>query len=1355
MKKFVSLLLIFSMLVLPVLANGGNGESGVTHHIPRVVSILFDDSTSMYEEKAERWAYASYAMQSLCAMLDEEDTLYVTYLNAYKDKPQQLYVTVDLKKSTRQAEINNFANIKYGGGTKLDNIGGKSDLLNDVVAQVLRDKYNANIKNGIDAKYFLLILTDGELENKPAGEFERRTDAAGALLKQQLSEADFTYRFFDMSKVSEQKIVERMQEISTEIMGKEEVASSVSNGKLSFTLNYPALSVAVYIQKVNGDFNKLSGISANRISGEKLNPVSYSIKCPVNANKREGFTSKIEGVPANPPAGAISVITPNKGKSALAKGEYSVDLSTLNIDGSETVVVLAEPAVVAGCRYYIDGSETEVPFDEVVKNIRAGQKLKIVCNLYEINEDGSVGAEVSKDIFKNCDYKLSINGQEYTPAGEKNTFIIDIKEEHSNGELRVEAKIGGYNPFYYRGKFGEIRISGSLKNKGGSETVKITKPVYGTLASSGLKIGFEFDNIKQNILSDYSLRSSYSGFPSGRLDKITGTVLNGKTVEFILRVPDGETFNGFPENAKVELVDDRTGEVIYTYKFEKQAPTYKIETVNNFASGVISIGRLRSNTDGITFRLVADYDGSGNYSQIKPEYEDETPEIAVETGGLPGNVEAKGLEATFTPRKDSNLQELSGKSFKISASAQIDGKTVKSEVIPIDLIGVSYRIVAENGLTEGFTINKMKDNTGKIVFRLEVDYEGGDNYGAIGDWDDYKYELTVNQDSLPGDVKKEESGNTVCFSFTPHKDGDLSELAGKTFNIYASTNIKGMNVRSEVITVKFPEISYRIRVENEIGEEFTLEELKDNAKRITFRLEADYEGGENYGSLADWDIDKYGELKINQDSLPGTVNDEKDGKSFTPHRDGDLSELAGKTFSISASINIKEREVKSDAVTVAFSVISYRIIVENNIAEELTLDDLKKNTKKIVFKLEADYSGDGNYGAIADWDTGKYADLLIKTDVVPGDITEEKDSSGKIIGMAFTPVYDELINKDIIYTKVTAHTHKVTAELKNSGKTAEAEFTVAAPVFTIQVAKENISVMDTALPTNTLSVDFVIRRDGRILTREELEGLAPFNIEYDKRDRFSWVTTYTEIALNGNNEAYLRCIPTHEGHIIWNWFSVCAVRHGERTMTLTIGQNIVDAKLKLTLNTLVLVITLICAFVLLFIVYMLFCIFSRKKFAKGNLVVYTIEEWFGDYKLSRVLTKKLKSRVAFRNLVRPRRTSRSTSVDVGENKIPIVMIDNGVTFGKERIAPKAIIDLNRLNVIKPVWCNCIGDSAEDGELLYSIDESGIEGLTEDGKYEQGLSDNSGVLSITENGGEKYLLLFEVQYLSLPGDDLTV
>ena len=76
MRRIVALLLV-TVLFLAVFVGGISAKaSAESLYIRKIVSVVYDDSGSMFGDK---WAYANYAMQTFCGMLNSEDQLYITY----------------------------------------------------------------------------------------------------------------------------------------------------------------------------------------------------------------------------------------------------------------------------------------------------------------------------------------------------------------------------------------------------------------------------------------------------------------------------------------------------------------------------------------------------------------------------------------------------------------------------------------------------------------------------------------------------------------------------------------------------------------------------------------------------------------------------------------------------------------------------------------------------------------------------------------------------------------------------------------------------------------------------------------------------------------------------------------------------------------------------------------------------------------------------------------------------------------------------------------------------------------------------------------------------------------------------
>ena len=106
MKKrilnILTVILICGMILvyMPITA------SAESLYIRKIVSVVYDDSGSMVGSK---WAYANYAMQAFCGMLNSEDQLYITYMTkagVYNYEPEK----IDLSSSGIQNSVYSIKN---------------------------------------------------------------------------------------------------------------------------------------------------------------------------------------------------------------------------------------------------------------------------------------------------------------------------------------------------------------------------------------------------------------------------------------------------------------------------------------------------------------------------------------------------------------------------------------------------------------------------------------------------------------------------------------------------------------------------------------------------------------------------------------------------------------------------------------------------------------------------------------------------------------------------------------------------------------------------------------------------------------------------------------------------------------------------------------------------------------------------------------------------------------------------------------------------------------------------------------------------------------------------------------------
>ena len=80
-KTIIFLIIIIIMLTMLPLASASDISQTKRH-----IAMIYDDSTSMYytegaKEPVLSWAYANYMTQAFCALLNPQDSLYISYMS--------------------------------------------------------------------------------------------------------------------------------------------------------------------------------------------------------------------------------------------------------------------------------------------------------------------------------------------------------------------------------------------------------------------------------------------------------------------------------------------------------------------------------------------------------------------------------------------------------------------------------------------------------------------------------------------------------------------------------------------------------------------------------------------------------------------------------------------------------------------------------------------------------------------------------------------------------------------------------------------------------------------------------------------------------------------------------------------------------------------------------------------------------------------------------------------------------------------------------------------------------------------------------------------------------------------------
>lgn len=144
MKRWISGLLALA-LCLGMITAMTPGVSAATgdeiRSAKKIISVVYDDSGSM---SGDPWVYASYAMQALTALLNEQDELYITYMSEYGSSRK-----VDL--SDIKGAVKDIRTWSQSGGTPGEALDTAKATLDGISGQ------------DPTTQYWLVVMTDGAM----------------------------------------------------------------------------------------------------------------------------------------------------------------------------------------------------------------------------------------------------------------------------------------------------------------------------------------------------------------------------------------------------------------------------------------------------------------------------------------------------------------------------------------------------------------------------------------------------------------------------------------------------------------------------------------------------------------------------------------------------------------------------------------------------------------------------------------------------------------------------------------------------------------------------------------------------------------------------------------------------------------------------------------------------------------------------------------------------------------------------------------------------------------------------------------------------------------------------------------
>ena len=443
MKRVIARLLTVAVLLMTLTAICSITANAESLYIRKIVSVVYDDSGSMHGE--DKWAYANYAMQTFCGMLNSEDQLYVTYMQAAKTVPDYEPEKIDLSPTGIQNSIDTVKNHSDHSSTPYKAV------------EIAFDKLKKVEDSNPNTQYWLIILTDGTFDRDEYIHNPDKSDELTDYFESYVSETMFngtnpqvTYFAIgsDALKVPAQEdkglytyscsqaseIVETMSDIADRVSGRTRLDKSdmklLDEKTVQISSAIPLLNIAVLSQEtdakiINANYSNETDIPVSRYAALDFREYNSHIHDELIGN----------------------AYLLGDSKSVIGSGTYEIKFDkAVSLDD---LVFLFEPALEMRVNISVNGQKID---NSELKNTSAGDKISVSCGIYEMNTENEINSDL---LPENTSYDIYIyeDGNISEHISGKDMQLKDYELKNIETKLVASAKIENFNPIEYTKKF--------------------------------------------------------------------------------------------------------------------------------------------------------------------------------------------------------------------------------------------------------------------------------------------------------------------------------------------------------------------------------------------------------------------------------------------------------------------------------------------------------------------------------------------------------------------------------------------------------------------------------------------------------------------------------------------------------------------------------------------------------------------------------------------------------------------------------------------------------------------------------------------------------------------------------------
>lgn len=436
MKKAISALIVFA-LSFSMLLCAPSRAFAESLYIRKIVSVVYDDSGSM---EGDKWAYANYAMQSFCGMLNSDDQLFVTYMSHSQLDTDYSPERADLSAGGIQSSINSIREHSDSGSTPYASV--------DTAYQKLKEVNDSNP----NTQYWLVVITDGDFnEHNSLSEEEKKntlnTDfknyAEGIMPNGTNPQITFlgigdvvspdenaNNGIYTYSASDADSIIEAMSNMADRISGRtrlqKDSVKRINGNTIQVSSSIPLLNIAVFAQGSNAEVVK--AIYGNEID------VPISRKATLSY---PGYSDLVGG------AFLLGDL-----QTVIGSGTYEITFDR-EVD-LEDIIILFEPALEMRMSVSVNGKVID-DYSEL-DNTMEGDEVSVSCKIYEMGTETEIDPSLMPPGTR-FEIAVSESGKTVKEASGKEMLLADYILKNVDTGITASLMIQGFNPIDYSVRF--------------------------------------------------------------------------------------------------------------------------------------------------------------------------------------------------------------------------------------------------------------------------------------------------------------------------------------------------------------------------------------------------------------------------------------------------------------------------------------------------------------------------------------------------------------------------------------------------------------------------------------------------------------------------------------------------------------------------------------------------------------------------------------------------------------------------------------------------------------------------------------------------------------------------------------